>query len=82
MIARELLIGRPPFLGMSETAVVDHLATRAIDNDDVADPRLRLLCQGLLTRDPRRRWGAAEVAAWRGGASPAVAKEPTLFEVR
>ncbi|MCW2918323.1 MAG: serine/threonine protein kinase, partial [Actinomycetia bacterium] len=75
MIARELLTGRPPFLGMSETAVVDHLATRAIDNDDLADPRLRLLCQGLLTRDPRRRWGADEVNAWRGGGSPSVAED-------
>ena len=75
MIVRELLTGRPPFLGMSETAVVDHLATRAIDNDDVADPRLRLLCQGLLTRDPRRRWSAAEVTAWLGGDSPPVARE-------
>ena len=28
MIVRELVTGRPPFLGMSETAVVDHLATR------------------------------------------------------
>jgi len=72
MIARELLTGRPPFLGMSETAVVDHLATRAIDNDDLADPRLQLLCQGLLTRDPRRRWertrsppgGAAAARPW------------------
>lgn len=76
MIVRELLIGRPPFLGMSETAVVDHLATRPIDNDDLADPRLRLLCQGLLTRDPRRRWGAGEVAAWRNGASPPIAEDP------
>ncbi|MGI8330690.1 protein kinase domain-containing protein [Actinomadura scrupuli] len=75
MIVRELLTGRPPFLGMSETAVVDHLATRPIDNDDLADPRLRLLCQGLLTRDPRRRWGADEVTAWRGGASPPVAED-------
>ncbi|HEU5157962.1 MAG TPA: serine/threonine-protein kinase [Streptosporangiaceae bacterium] len=75
MIVRELVTGRPPFAGMSETAVVDHLATRPIGNDDIADPRLRLLCQGLLARDPRRRWAAAEVAAWRGGASPPVAVE-------
>jgi tRNA A-37 threonylcarbamoyl transferase component Bud32 len=75
MIVRELLTGRPPFLGMSETAVVDHLATRPIDNDDIADPRLRLLCQGLLTRDPRRRWSAPEVTAWLNGGTPPVARE-------
>jgi hypothetical protein len=76
MIVRELATGRPPFAGMSETAVVDHLATRSIDNEDIADPGLRLLCQGLLTRDPRRRWGEPEVTAWQGGASPPVAAEP------
>ena len=76
MIVRELATGRQPFTGMSETAVVDHLATRPIGNDDIADPRLRLLCQGLLTRDPRRRWAGAEVSAWRGGANPPVAAEP------
>jgi hypothetical protein len=75
MIVRELLTGRAPFLGLSETAVVDHLATRAVPADEVEDPRLRLLCQGLLTRDPRRRWGAEEVAEWLGGGSPGVAKE-------
>jgi hypothetical protein len=82
MIARELATGRPPFAGMSETAVVDHLATRPIDNDDIADPRLRLLCQGLLARDPRRRWTGAEVAAWQRGASPPVAAEPAAPGVR
>jgi serine/threonine protein kinase len=56
IIVRELLTGRTPFAGMSETAVVDHLATRTVDCDDIADPRMRLLCRGLLTRDPRRRW--------------------------
>lgn len=76
MIVRELVTGRPPFLGMSETVVVDHLATRPIDNDDIADPRLRLLCRGLLTRDPRRRWTAAEITEWLDGGSPAVAHEP------
>jgi hypothetical protein len=75
MIVRELLTGRPPFAGMSETAVVDHLATRPIDNDDIAGLRMRLLCQGLLTRDPRGRWTATEVHAWLDGDSPAVTRE-------
>lgn len=75
MIARELITGRKPFDGLSETVVVDHLATRAIENDDVQDPHLRLLCQGLLTRDPRRRWGYAQVMAWLRGEAPAVQEE-------
>ena len=74
IIVRELLTGRTPFAGMSETAVVDHLATRTIDCDDIADPRMRLLCRGLLTRDPRRRWTGGEVERWIAGESPAVAE--------
>ncbi|REE96036.1 serine/threonine-protein kinase [Thermomonospora umbrina] len=75
MIVRELATGRPPFAGLSETVVVDHLATRPIDSSDVADPRLRLLCQGLLARDPRRRWTATEIHRWLDGESPPVATE-------
>ncbi|MDX6738636.1 serine/threonine-protein kinase [Actinocorallia sp. A-T 12471] len=75
MIAREIITGRAPFDGMSETVVVDHLATRPIANDDVQDPHLRLLCRGLLTRDPRHRWGYAEISAWLRGGAPDVADE-------
>lgn len=75
MIVRELATGRPPFVGLSETVVVDHLATRPVSADDVADPRLRLLCRGLLIRDPRRRWGGAEVAEWLRGGTPPVPEE-------
>ncbi|TYB46579.1 serine/threonine-protein kinase [Actinomadura chibensis] len=75
MIVRELATGRPPFQGLSETVVVDHLATRPVSADDVADPRLRLLCRGLLTRDPRRRWTGAQVEEWLDGGAPPVAEE-------
>ncbi|WP_026402143.1 protein kinase domain-containing protein [Actinomadura rifamycini] len=75
MIVRELATGRAPFRGLSETVVVDHLATRPVGADDVADPRLRLLCRGLLARDPRRRWTGEQVAAWLEGGSPPVAEE-------
>lgn len=75
VMTRELATGNRPFAGMTETAVMDHLATRPAVVDDVADPRLRLLCRGLLTRDPRRRWADGEVAAWLAGATPPVAEE-------
>ncbi|QKG22060.1 serine/threonine-protein kinase [Actinomadura verrucosospora] len=75
MIVRECATGRAPFRGLSETVVVDHLATRPVSADDVPDARLRLLCQGLLTRDPRRRWTGEQVAEWLDGASPQVAEE-------
>ncbi|WP_245667451.1 protein kinase domain-containing protein [Actinomadura macra] len=75
MIVRELATGRAPFLGLSETVVVDHLATRPVSADDVADPRLRLLCRGLLARDPRRRWTGEQVTEWLDGGSPPVVEE-------
>ncbi|WP_395104305.1 serine/threonine-protein kinase [Actinomadura sp. SCN-SB] len=75
MIVRELATGRPPFAGLSETTVVDHLATRAVPSSDVADPRVRLLCRGLLTRDPRRRWTGEQVTEWLRGGTPVVAEE-------
>jgi hypothetical protein len=58
---------------MSETVVVDHLATRAIGNEDITDPALRQLCDGLLTRDPRRRWSYAQIQDWLNGAPVQVA---------
>lgn len=78
MIVRECATGRAPFRGMSETVVVDHLATRPVSADDVPDARLRLLCQGLLTRDPRHRWTGEQVAEWLDGASPQVVEETAL----
>ncbi|WP_149260878.1 serine/threonine-protein kinase [Actinomadura sp. K4S16] len=75
MIVRELATGRAPFQGLSETVVVDHLATRPVGADDVREPGLRLLCQGLLTRDPRKRWAGEQVRQWLEGGSPQVAEE-------
>ena len=80
MIVRELATGRAPFQGLSETVVVDHLATRPVSADDVTDPRLRLLCRGLLTRDPRRRWTGEQVQEWLDGGAPPVAEESAQAE--
>ncbi|MEV4255851.1 serine/threonine-protein kinase, partial [Spirillospora sp. NPDC049652] len=78
MVVREMATGRPPFLGLSETAVVDHLATRPMPVEDVADPRTRLLVRGLLARDPRRRWASAQVEAWLAGESPEVPEDASV----
>ncbi|MBD0693101.1 hypothetical protein BG452_12315 [Streptomyces sp. CBMA123] len=75
VIARQLATGRVPFEGLSEQAVRHHLATRPVDVSDVADERVRLLCAGLLVRDPGRRWGAAEVRRWLEGGTPEVPED-------
>ncbi|MFJ1546088.1 serine/threonine-protein kinase [Streptomyces sp. NPDC088246] len=75
VIVRQLATGKAPFDGLSEQAVRHQLATRPIDVADVADERMRLLCRGLLARDPHQRWGTAEVRSWLEGGSPEVAEE-------
>lgn len=72
MIVLEAASGRHPFDGLTEQVMNHHLATRPIDVRGVYDDELRMLCRGLLLRDPKRRWGADEVARWLA-ADPALA---------
>ena len=77
MIIAEAAIGRHPFhdleLGWPSTLEMRiALTTRPVPLDEIHDPRIRLLCRGLLTRDPRHRWGAGEIHAWTAGGSPPV----------
>ena len=67
MIVLEAASGRHPFDGLTEQVMNHHLATRPIDVRGVYDDELRMLCRGLLLRDPKRRWGADEVARWLAG---------------
>lgn len=71
MIVLEAASGRHPFDGLSEQVMNYQLATRPIDVSGVFDDGLRLLCRGLLLRDPKRRFGGAEVSRWLDG-------DPTL----
>ncbi|MCZ4096920.1 serine/threonine-protein kinase [Streptomyces sp. So13.3] len=73
MMARELLLGQRPFEDMVKPAIDAAVMLRGIDLDGVTDPRLRMLCAGLLTRDPEDRWGASQVESWLAGGSPVVA---------
>ena len=67
MIVLEAAAGRHPFDGLNEQVMNHHLATRPIDVRGLYDDDLKLLCRGLLLRDPKRRWGGDEVARWLGG---------------
>jgi hypothetical protein len=74
VIARELATGVRAHVHMSAATVEKAMLIHGIDAGDVSDPRLRLLCRGLLTRVPQDRWGPVEVARWCGGDSPDVAE--------
>ena len=55
-----------------EQALHADLAQRDVPLTGITDPRLRLLCSGLLTRDSTHRWRLAEVRAWQNGQNPPV----------
>jgi hypothetical protein len=76
MIVRDLLTGSRAFTDMTEAGIVQSLGLRPVDLGAVTDRRARLLCRGLLLRDPAQRWGADQVSEWLAGGTPAVADEP------
>jgi hypothetical protein len=58
--------------GLDDAVISIHLATRSIDGAAVQDQAWRLLCRGLLTRDPAGRWGSKQ-SRLLAGARPPVA---------
>ena len=66
MVALEALSGRHPFAGLSEAVLSYQLVTQPVDCSGVAEP-WRTLCRGLLLRDPKQRWGQAEIERWLAG---------------
>ncbi len=73
MILFEIIHGSHPFAGLNDHAISAALATGGMSArgvvpfSDIKDERWRLLCQGLLTRDPEKRWGQDEVSRWLDG---------------
>ncbi|WBB80618.1 protein kinase [Micromonospora sp. WMMD882] len=72
IIVRQLATGEAPFAGLAERVALHELLVRDVPLAGVTDERLRLLCQGLLVRDPDHRWGVEQVDAWLAGQSPPV----------
>jgi serine/threonine protein kinase len=72
MTVLELAIGHEWLEGLPPERFPMELTQGAVSVEDVADPRIRLLCRGLLTSAIIRRWGADEVRRWLAGESPSV----------
>ena len=66
MVVLEAVSGRHPFAGLSEAVLSYQLVTQPMDCSGVAEP-WRTLCRGLLLRDPKQRWGRAEIERWLAG---------------
>ncbi len=80
MILLELL-DKNPLVGLNGVVVLHTLATKNIDIPHSIDIRLQLLLIGLLTRDPKKRWGYAQVEEWIKGKTPVVYFDETLHEI-
>ena len=65
MIVVEAASGQHPFAGVAQRAIdIHYVNRRPIPLEKVADPWVKLLCQGLLCYDQKQRWGQAEVRRW------------------
>ena len=66
MMVVEMLTGQHPFSGCNDATIGVRLGTMDVDDlvEEVSDPAWKKLCRGLLRRDPRHRWGIAEVSRW------------------
>lgn len=85
MTIAELAAGRHPYTladgrFMNPRAISAAIATRPVPLDGIEDERIRMLLQGLLTRDPEHRWRATQVRQWLAGESPAVAAAETASD--
>ncbi|CAM5761087.1 hypothetical protein LMIY3S_00019 [Labrys miyagiensis] len=67
MIILEHITAGACFVGVNDRAFHIHVVTRGVSLPDQIDPVFRPVLKGLLTRDPIKRWTAADVRAWLAG---------------
>ncbi|MFF5182885.1 protein kinase [Streptomyces sp. NPDC000345] len=75
IVVAEAALGRHPVRHRETASVMDAVQRGDIDLDGIRDPRVRLLCEGLLTWDHEHRWGAGQVRRWLDHESPDVVRE-------
>ena len=66
IVAYEVIKGEHPFVGANQAVISYQIITQDIALPDTAD-RYRVLLRGLLSRDPKKRWGYEQVRAWLEG---------------
>jgi serine/threonine protein kinase len=67
MIVLELLAGKHPFEGLTDSQIIHKLTIGNVEIPDFLDLRWALLLKGLLTKDDGKRWRYGEVARWLAG---------------
>jgi hypothetical protein len=66
IVAYEVIKGEHPFAGANQAVISYQIITQDIALPDTAD-RYRVLLRGLLSRNPKERWGYEQVRAWLEG---------------
>jgi serine/threonine protein kinase len=66
IVAYEVIKGEHPFAGVNQAVISYQIITQDIALPDTAD-WYRVLLRGLLSRDPKKRWGYEQVRAWLEG---------------
>ncbi|MBI4698601.1 MAG: protein kinase, partial [Nitrospirae bacterium] len=64
MIMLELITGRHPFEGLDDRSISDKVSAQGVTIPEQLAGDHKTLLRGLLTRDPEKRWGYAEVIRW------------------
>ncbi len=78
MILLEQATSGQCFNGVNDRAFRLHVVTRGVDIPEEVEPELKVLLNGLLTRDPLRRWSTSEVRAWLAGDFDLTADAPKV----
>jgi len=67
MILLEILIGDNVFRGINEGMVAHEIFTKGVEVPEHLNEGLQLLIKGLLTREPKKRWGEEQIFKWLDG---------------
>lgn len=67
MILLEIATRAHPFKGLANNVIAHAIATRPIDIPERLEEGRKELIQGLLTRDPEKRWSWDQVSRWLEG---------------
>ena len=67
MILLEIAAGSHPFKGLSNNIIAYAISTEPVPVPEDLDAGRKELLQGLLTRDPEKRWSYEQVVRWLSG---------------
>ncbi|MDD1728325.1 MAG: tetratricopeptide repeat protein [Methanospirillum sp.] len=77
VIGLEIFTRKHPFEGVNHNIILATLSTKGIQVPSDVHPKVAILLKGLLTRNPKKRWGIREVSAWLAGRQ----NIPVFFEI-